>query len=529
MKSLLAIAPLLLFACASPDSRQTSVSSVSVEIDCADTAWQGSLFCLSSVGSTVAYTRPIDDDTLGHDFSARMLYTHGSTVWDPSTDLRCVDGTEPFYYISSDQAAQSDDWLFSFRGGGACHANGVASQQKNCDSLYLDAHGERPEMTSHSYPRLGMGVYNPRTQSFGGVLDPNLVKNPSFAGFNRIRPSKCSYDRFLGQMSSPAIIPGAGALVRQQGHLIIQKMLEDLADGVDFEDCSSGSCVGASLPQLCQANVPQRFVFAGHSAGAHSLIHAVDSLVDLLRTIPGCDDAEDQFFVVLDAHFLPMVENECRYNNSCSCPEQDIFCHTPSGSRGAVSWDDDVYQQASGSPTTQEYLDVQARLDASCLASHPLDPSPCADRGHVIANHLGTPFFARESLQDSGPEHCSGGSHKIFWANTTGGWNDINWDETTIPQIGCNPGLSPYSLRVTQAALDIVDDGRYATGCEGGLTSQRHFYLPDCFNHSAVFSNEIYQTSIGGYTHYDALTDFVFSSTSAVITSGLIGTSSCAP
>lgn len=51
---------------------------------------------------------------------------------------------------------------------------------------------------------------------------------------------------------------------------------------------------------------------------------------------------------------------------------------------------------------------LSARFDESCLALHVSDPWRCSDGAHLRANHITSPYFARQDLIDSNTLYAFG-------------------------------------------------------------------------------------------------------------------------
>lgn len=97
------------------------------------------MFCAGRSG-TQRYLRPTQGDQVNGNLTARMLYSTEGVAADFPTpgQARCVDGTEPFYWIGRANApATSHRWAFVFQGGGSCYANAASSpREPGCLELY---------------------------------------------------------------------------------------------------------------------------------------------------------------------------------------------------------------------------------------------------------------------------------------------------------------------------------------------------------------------------------------------------------
>jgi len=483
-------------------------------VDCSSNLWKPTLFCGAQPDG--AYLPPVLNNAWGKAFSARMLYSNPDAVpaqgWNPVTDLRCADGTEPFMYMDEGQGT-ARNWVFFFQGGGTCNPSGTTADDSDCAQRYV---AEAPEFSSHLAKR---------SVNLSGILSPLPAENP-FASYNRIKLDKCSYDRYMGRNTSGVALasdPTKG--VFQAGYPMLERMLGllDSNGGVAYRDCSDsgGNCVADVMPQLCQPGA-QKFIFVGHSDGAHGLIHNIDKLVDLLKQKNDCADAEDEYFAVIDAQFIPMTENECKYDpagcDACAAGlGNSIYCKDGVGQDVAGdSWDDDYFSGTAApgqSRLAKEYAEWGGAsvLDSSCLAEHAVsgDQEKCADRFHVLANHVSTPFFVRESLGDVNKEHMNGGNgHYVTWRNSSSGqgWNIDNWNGSSIYVLKDPAG---YAARVVEQAGDFTDSTQNQYADEPARPPMR-FFLPACINHEGVAQTETFNNMlIDGISYQQALSNFV--------------------
>lgn len=495
---------------------------------CSSAAWNNpdglgthtTLFCDSSdpIGNDANGYRPPIERTDDYDgsFSARMLYSFDDdpspdgleTTWDPAHHHRCADGTEPYIYIDLAEPS-SNDWILFFQGGQSCYASADATQSDyfRCQTDYSDP-GLAADMSSDEQPR---------TKNFNGILSGT----GTFASYNRVWISKCGYDRYLGDnwdatsggtSEWDVVLEDTGAapdvVVTQQGGWIGLRVAELLDSGAQFLECSSDPCTLEDIPPLCDENEedPQTILLVGHSTGAHGLIQLSDGIADRLRSDLGCDE-EDDIISVLDAHFMPMLEGECRYEGS---PCAGIYSGDYSGTStyaGATSltFDTNFYTDST-SPRRLESSDWGAVLsmDESCLAAHAGGSlAPCFDQFHVLANHLTTPFFLTEWYWDTNGEHNppAGGYHAVWGSFDTAmsgdDWNyntPRTWFASAVLGFGAianpaavSPDTHDYPKRVRAQAAEVVDTASERTNAAHPEDAPNSVIVGlDCKEHGAV-------------------------------------------
>lgn len=468
-------------------------------VDCDDDPmWTQTLFCAGRSG-VVEYVRPTLADHTGGNLTVRMLYSGdgyalaAEDAFPAPGQARCVDGTEPFVWLDGAEGGEaSHRWVIVFQGGGSCYANAVPGSNNDCTVDY--AGDATSEMTSDVVRGGGSPTRTVGGAGSSGILDP---AGP-FAQFNRVRISKCSYDRYLGNQDEALEIAGGGGLrAFHQGLHIARDTMTALAKGeTTFRDCTGDACRESRIPRLCEPGEPDTIVLAGHSGGAHGLYFNAYLLRDHLVSL-GCSFGtgpdDDKIVTVHDAQFVPMLDAACHTDpDGCDCDGEDdsIYCHDRAG-RSAwfeATYDDDLYSSPDSPYRTSltDWNRVRAdALNPGCVAANPDDLSPCLDRFHVAANYFTEiPFVLRESLADTNPEHHNPSSgHPVLWANDPeGGWNVGSWDEGTVV-FRKDPGS--YARIVVSQARDLV--ANHADRAAGGPLAPFHIHLPHCGDHGGIF------------------------------------------
>lgn len=479
-------------------------SAVAQVNDCSDPYWVDSLRCQADPSpGTLVPQPPVAPPAVLKEFTRVPL--------DGDPSLRCADGTVPILYVDEAEGAPSaTHWVLTVPGGGACHAGddglGNLRDGQDCLDRYLD--GEAGAMSTASSP----AMRNLGTSGSGsdGIHSPDPVSNPFFSGFHRVRVQKCSYDRYNGR-STRAVDAEHGIHgsitynLHQHGQRIWIAALEALRTGLVYdlyEDDGMGGIThtvdGASLSPLEDAT---RVLLVGHSSGANGMFQNADRLRDHMNGWAGFGG---DVRVVFDANLLPALEAEAAF----STPVQgDLYDHVLAGTSLTVAPATGAYDATYYSDPTSEVRErFRAHLedggapediyDASCVASHPGSPWRCADRFHVLFNHVTTPMFVRQDLSDPNGAHTFDGfGHFPAWGERS--------DYCHCPAFGlespCIPVISSndYRARVLEAATRLELDGEtrseLATGADAsGAMPTRYFFMPDCRNHGGAFNNEGY-------------------------------------
>jgi Pectinacetylesterase len=308
------------------------------------------------------------------------------TLSGPSS--RNNDGTPAIMYVRPPAANYNgsalmaadyrpERWLIQFQGGGGCH-DAESCYQRWCGLTGIDRAAAMSSTNSY--------LAIPGTQ---GIWNRNPAVN-DFAGYNQVWIQYRSSDQFIGSASHTALPTSGGQTydIEFNGEAIANDALERLFDPVGVAP-DANPFWSDRLPSLLTA---EEVVLLGDSAGSGKLRHALDSLAAELRLrVLG----DVRVVGVLDAGNGPGFWN----------------------SNPAITWG------AAGAPTSYaNLLDLHYRptvrdfwgaedsaLDASCLdpafaAAHVADggthPEVCYDTSYTLFNHITTPFFVRQDIDD---------------------------------------------------------------------------------------------------------------------------------
>jgi len=139
----------------------------------------------------------------------------------------CIDGTDAgFYFTSSGDDANKNNWIMYFGGGGWC------SSEQDCynrtDSV------------------IGSSKNWPATILIGGPMDDNCTKNPDFCNYNKVYMQYCDGNSFSSNRQDALVVNGKKLYFR--GKQIIDAALDTLkrdynlasAENFILTGCSAG-------------------------------------------------------------------------------------------------------------------------------------------------------------------------------------------------------------------------------------------------------------------------------------------------
>lgn len=486
---------------------------------CLDAAWSFSLRCQDAADPLALVPQPPVQPPL----TPQEIREFTRIDLDDSAE-RCLDGTVPILWVDPAVGGPSDDWLITVTGGGSCSAEpdpitGNLTAGQTCLDAYVS--GELSEMSSAPHPAT-KNLGNDAARSSTGIYSPDPVANPVFSRFNRVRIQKCSYDRYNGASTRrvEATHPTNGTIefdLIQEGQGIVRSALMRLFDGESFDQFIDVGglveTVEVTLPPLEQA---ERVLFVGHSGGAHGLMHGIDRIREALDR--GAFDGDVR--IVLDANLVPSLENEAAFDTAG--PTGDLYDHIASGLSDDAApltgaYGPDYYSDPMAIyPRTYEAwssvddptVDI---FDVSCVQAHPGEELRCADRFHVLFNHITTPLFVRQDLTDSNPEHIwNGVAHVMQWGEV-GSYAHC----PLLPGGGpCPPAIAPADHR----ARLLEQQQAFASGLHSrselvssfsnpgtgaaedpsgtGLAPSLYLFLPDCASHAGAYDGPAFAQTL---------------------------------
>lgn len=264
----------------------------------------------------------------------------------------CDDGTPAVMYVRpATEDALADSWSIHVQGGGGC-ASWEDCAIRWCGAGYYDASKMSSDWAADAID--GFGIY-----------DANGANQ--LAGANHAFLYYCSSDSWGGaaEVTYTPEDPAAGApfTMLRHGHAIFEAAIAALEDGAT-------SVQGTAMPSLTDAAA---IVLSGTSAGSTGARRHADWLSDRLA-------ANGTAVVGLfDAAIVPARE---------SLPAGDGALH------------DQLYQTIYDLDHAE---DPPPYYDESCVSTlaGTDDAFRCADDTYVMMNHITTPFFVRQDLQDT--------------------------------------------------------------------------------------------------------------------------------
>ena len=304
-------------------------------------------------------------------------------------DARCNDGSPAVMYIRPANAAYnqnpivnpSSKWLIFLDGGGGCHDADQCLLERWCGGggRVFDRAGK---MSSVNAPEaiLGFGIFS---------LSPPPGFVNQFAGYNHVLVHYCSSDSWTGSARLKGINTSTGIAydIRFEGEAIVNAVIQTLLSG------PVGADPGVDVEHLYRTPLPDlhdatEIVLAGESAGGGGLRHHLDRLnFDVLR--PAIGNPQLKIRGVVDAGAPPGLWDP------------------------AISWAD-PYSPADYPHNLLTQLEPPMRsfwgandsaLDQSCLdpvwaANHYSHPRDCYDTTYTLMNHITTPVFLRQDIND---------------------------------------------------------------------------------------------------------------------------------
>jgi hypothetical protein len=306
-------------------------------------------------------------------------------------EARCNDGSPAVMYIRPANAAYacnpivnpSTKWLIFLDGGGACRDADSCLLERWCSGggQIFDRAGK---MSSLDAPPAihGNGIWN---------LAPGGGLTNHFQDYNHVLVHYCSSDNWVGSAKHTGLntSTGIGYDIQFQGEAIVEAVLATLANGPIAADPQAvAAFYGTTIPNLQGA---REVGLGGESAGGGGLRHHLDKInFDRLRLMIA--DPNVVIWAVVDAGTEPGLWD------------------------AGVDWSD-PYSPADYSDYLLTQVEPPIRsfwgannsaLDRSCLdpawaAQHQLDglhPQICYDTTYTLLNHITTPVFLRQDIND---------------------------------------------------------------------------------------------------------------------------------
>lgn len=312
---------------------------------------------------------------------------------------RCNDGSPAVMYIRPANAAYAGNpviepstrWLIFFDGGGGCRDARSCLEERWCGGggRVFDQAGK---MSSRGAPRAIREVGGIWTlQPPGGIVN-------QFAQYNQVLVHYCSSDSWSGsaRLRGLSATNGADFNIRFEGEAIVNAVFSTLLAGPTAADAAAtADFYATALPDLSDAT---EVIVAGESAGSGVRTH-----LDRLRDWLVADNPAVAVRGVFDAAYGPGWWESGIDWTSTESPDDYLD-----------------YLLTEVEPVARGFWGVDdSALDASCLdevafgAAHTAittstggitvgsHPQVCHDLQFVLFNHVTTPTFVRQDINDT--------------------------------------------------------------------------------------------------------------------------------
>lgn len=283
----------------------------------------------------------------------------------------CNDGTPAiFYYAEATRPEDRDKWLIFLQGGGSC-VDGQSCAQRWCS--IETAYGMDKMTTSLSKPQIrANGFLTPESQN-------------RFGTWNRVLIFYCSSDTWSGDAVRTVQATLGNGTVRDydiyfKGSRIIDAVIDTLRNASPRR-----RVVRHDVPPWPDLDDATDVLFGGASAGGAGVRTQLDRVADKLRASNPDADVRG----VMDASYLTMSENRDFAHSKFCALDPARGCSYETFAKAAR---DEIDEKLYG-----------GRGDESCAEYHAAFPGTdwrCGDGEHVQLNHLSTPFFIHQDLQD---------------------------------------------------------------------------------------------------------------------------------
>lgn len=273
-----------------------------------------------------------------------------------SPDAVCNDGTPAVIYVrparpgaTEPDGPSANRWLIHFLGGSNC------SSYEECGTRWCGI--------GQWSGRLMTTAWEGETTTRDGIFKRDGINR--IADRNLVLMKYCSSDNWQGRKSDVVLRsetdPSQAYSLHFRGATIVSAIFDALERGVN------------GMPRLTQAT---DVLISGDSAGAVGARTHLDRLAARLRANNPNVRVRGNF----EATFDPDLN----------------------GKQGFPAGDprDPVYQRKMDQYRTVFQGQRDAQLDDSCLAAHPTAAYLCADNGYLTMNHITTPFFQIQDIQD---------------------------------------------------------------------------------------------------------------------------------
>ena len=309
--------------------------------------------------------------------------------------VRCADGTRPVYHF---RRGTTNRWIIRVQNGGvACTVNyaprDISRLIPNCWSAY--EYGESGE-------RLAFSSAGSRERAFLDGIYREAPASP-FMHYNIVLLDKCVGDRNLGDATATDYIyrderVDGAPVVEHVGPVYFHgfRVLEAILRGI------------ASNP----GSPPFDFVaFQTHSNGSNGQYMYLDRLAEIVRDIRPQAEVRgiatgmirSSLEVEATADASGATRFDMAYDSLATYLDLEFHLRTSPESLSRGMWVSPwLYRDGAEHMRNDAWgtIDGTPTVDASCLAAHTGDISPCLDHMHVLLNHISTPMFLIAQQRD---------------------------------------------------------------------------------------------------------------------------------
>ncbi len=357
------------------------------------------------------------------------------------TNAVCNDGTAAVFYVRSAQRNEdANRWQIHLQGGGSCKDGTSCAKRWLSADTNMGAH----KMSNQFAPADGIAG--------NGILSPGAGNQ--FRGWNHVYLYYCSSDSWQGRQSNVVLettwFQGTQPshnpqqyLIHFRGADIIDAVIDMLRNGAQYVDQRERTI---TMPDLDEA---ERILLTGSSAGSGGVRYNTDRIRALLQA--GNEDLD--FRAVVDAGYSrPYPTRD--YRRTPMCQLQALCSYELMMSN---EWHN-VKEALHADPATPG---ISVEDDCETTEAGTNTEWKCADGVYVLENHIATPVFVRQDLQDSlvagNYEKVNFGSAGDFGQLVAYELERFHAADTSrgvfAPQCGDHTGLT--NNRFSQAMVDV--------------------------------------------------------------------------
>ncbi len=318
-------------------------------------------------------------------------------------DAQCNNGTPAVMYIRPANAAYagnpivnpSSKWVIFLDGGGGCEDADSCLLERWCSGggQVFDRAGKMSSSGAAQAINSPGGIFN--------LVPPTPLIN-HFADYNHVLVHYCSSDNWIGSGVKAGIVTTTGVAydIEFNGEAIVNAVFGTLQAGATAADAlPAANFYATALPDLRDAS---EIILAGESAGGGGLRHHLDRLREAV-ILPVANNPNVVVSGLIDAGAPPFMGGATLTYGAPGAP---------------VNYSD--FLLSFREPIVRGFWEADdSALDQSCLSPawapwHILaggHPQVCYDTTYTLLNHITTPFFLRQDINDP-----LGATRYVTWA-----------------------------------------------------------------------------------------------------------------